>query len=210
MEDSGIYVPSKEDGGTNIETKSPIAQLDSPIEACTDCGEKHKNSNICTSTRNGPEYKSNETEMNSEKDRDYEEIKHLENHDTSSTVDDKKTEFEQESSKDVESTVTVDSDSASSNREKASSTVVPREHAALDYLLSQIPKRAQWGMLNHTDMILTCISANEDYISLGSNVGTVFLYNRKKQYMERFRHEVCCILPFFYLCLIQTIKLHGL
>ncbi|KAK3093298.1 hypothetical protein FSP39_013801 [Pinctada imbricata] len=64
---------------------------------------------------------------------------------------------------------------------------VPREHKALDYLLSQIPKKAQKGMLVQCDLDLLCVDADSEYIVLGSNVGTLFLYSRKREVMERLK-----------------------
>ena len=74
---------------------------------------------------------------------------------------------------------------------------IPQEHARLDALLSQIPKKAQHGLLMQCDLILTCIDANEHYIALGTNIGLTFLYNRKDQSMQRLKSEVFFLLSFF-------------
>ena len=67
---------------------------------------------------------------------------------------------------------------------------LPREHKALDYLLSQIPKKAQKGMLTQCDLELLCVDADSEYIVLGSNVGILFLYNRKLELLERLKTNV--------------------
>ncbi|KAK7104074.1 hypothetical protein V1264_018848 [Littorina saxatilis] len=67
---------------------------------------------------------------------------------------------------------------------------IPREHARLDSLLSQIPKKAQHGLLMQCDLILTCIDANEHFIALGTNIGLTFLYGRKDQTVQRLKSEV--------------------
>ncbi|CAC5385613.1 TECPR2 [Mytilus coruscus] len=64
---------------------------------------------------------------------------------------------------------------------------IPKEHTSLDYLLSQIPKKAQKGMLIQCDLHIISLDANEFFIALGSNVGVVFLYNRKNKEIERLR-----------------------
>ena len=74
---------------------------------------------------------------------------------------------------------------------------IPQEHARLDALLSQIPKKAQHGLLMQCDLILTCIDANEHYIALGTNIGLTFLYNRKDQSMQRLKCEVFVLVSFF-------------
>lgn len=66
---------------------------------------------------------------------------------------------------------------------------IPQEHARLDVLLTQIPKKAQHGLLMQCDLILTCIDADENYIALGTNIGLTFLYNRKDQSMQRLKSE---------------------
>ncbi|XP_060077875.1 tectonin beta-propeller repeat-containing protein 2-like [Ylistrum balloti] len=59
-----------------------------------------------------------------------------------------------------------------------------REHEPLEELLSQIPRKAQKGMLTQCDLVLSCIDANEDYIALGCNVGLVFVFDQKKRTVE--------------------------
>ena len=78
-------------------------------------------------------------------------------------------------------------DSKTEDEQSESTIRIPKEHAPLDYLLSQIPKKAQKGMLIQCDLHLNCIDANDHFIALGSNVGVVFLYNRKDKELERLR-----------------------
>lgn len=66
---------------------------------------------------------------------------------------------------------------------------IPQEHARLDSLLGQIPKKAQQGLLMQCDLVLTCIDADSNYIALGTNIGLTFLYNRKDQSMQRLKSE---------------------
>ena len=66
----------------------------------------------------------------------------------------------------------------------------PREFDDLGDLIAQIPRKAQKGLLTQIDLKLLCIDANQEYIALGSNVGIVFLYNRKKRFLERLRTKV--------------------
>ena len=76
--------------------------------------------------------------------------------------------------------------------------LIPRQHARLDSLLSQIPRKAQHGLLMQCDLILTCIDANAFFIALGTDVGLTFLYSRQDASMQRLRSEVA-IQGFFYL-----------
>ncbi|XP_061173817.1 tectonin beta-propeller repeat-containing protein 2-like isoform X2 [Saccostrea echinata] len=71
--------------------------------------------------------------------------------------------------------------------EECSKHSIPKEHRSLDYLLSQIPRRAQKGFLSNCDLILKCVDVNPDYIALGTNVGVVYLFDRKKELIERLK-----------------------
>ncbi|BFZ11505.1 hypothetical protein BsWGS_14546 [Bradybaena similaris] len=62
-----------------------------------------------------------------------------------------------------------------------------KEFEKLDLLLSQIPKKAQHGLLMSCDLVLTCIDANSVYIALGTNVGVVFMYSRRDFSMQRLK-----------------------
>lgn len=67
---------------------------------------------------------------------------------------------------------------------------IPKEQRSLDYLLSQIPRRAQKGLLTTCDLILKCVDANADYIALGTNVGVIYLFDRKKELIEKLKTHV--------------------
>ncbi|KAK0046533.1 tectonin beta-propeller repeat-containing protein 2 [Biomphalaria pfeifferi] len=62
-----------------------------------------------------------------------------------------------------------------------------REHEKLDSLLCLIPRKAQHGILMSCDLILTCIDANSHFIALGSNVGIIFLFDRKHHTIQKFK-----------------------
>ncbi|XP_041353427.1 tectonin beta-propeller repeat-containing protein 2-like [Gigantopelta aegis] len=82
-----------------------------------------------------------------------------------------------------------DGQQAKEEEKKDSGPKIPREHDSLWSLLSQIPKKAQRGLLMQCDLILTCIHADENFIALGTNIGIVFLYHRKQQTLERLKSE---------------------
>ncbi|XP_046579933.1 tectonin beta-propeller repeat-containing protein 2-like isoform X3 [Haliotis rubra] len=77
----------------------------------------------------------------------------------------------------------------SGTEEKADDMPIPREFEPLWGILSQIPKKAQRGLLMQCDLILTCVSVDESYIALGTNIGLIFLYDRKKHSMERLKTD---------------------
>ncbi|GFR99993.1 WD repeat-containing protein [Elysia marginata] len=62
-----------------------------------------------------------------------------------------------------------------------------REFERLDSLLSQLPKRAQHGILKSCDLVLTCIDANKKFIVLGTNIGITFFYSRRDKTMQRLK-----------------------
>ncbi|XP_029642298.1 tectonin beta-propeller repeat-containing protein 2-like isoform X2 [Octopus sinensis] len=64
-----------------------------------------------------------------------------------------------------------------------------REHEPMTGLLGLIPSKALKGMFNECELLLTCIAASGEYICLGTNVGLVFMFNRKKRCLERLRCE---------------------
>ncbi|KAK6181171.1 hypothetical protein SNE40_009090 [Patella caerulea] len=66
---------------------------------------------------------------------------------------------------------------------------IPQEHEQLWALMSQIPRKAQRGLLMQCELVLTCVDVSDQYIVLGTNIGLVFLYNRDKTSMERLRTE---------------------
>jgi len=56
-------------------------------------------------------------------------------------------------------------------------------------LLSKIPEKAQKGFTT-LDLALTCLSALPDYLAVGTNVGLIYWYDRKRDNLERLKVEV--------------------
>lgn len=75
-----------------------------------------------------------------------------------------------------------------------------REHAPLLNLLSLIPRKAQKGLMLMCDLLLTCIDVSPEHIALGTNIGLVFLYNRKKYQLERLK---CHVSAFYGICILK-------
>jgi hypothetical protein len=63
------------------------------------------------------------------------------------------------------------------------------EHAPLAKLLSALPKKAQRGLFSQ-DITWTCLAANNSYIAVGSNIGTIFLYHRHNGALDRLTCKV--------------------
>ena len=84
---------------------------------------------------------------------------------------------------------------------------IPREHEPLWSLLSQIPKKAQRGLLMQCDLILTSVHADENFIALGTNIGIVFLYRRKEQTLERLKSEVITVYFEIYIYVMYIMML---
>ncbi|XP_069698641.1 tectonin beta-propeller repeat-containing protein 2 isoform X2 [Periplaneta americana] len=63
-----------------------------------------------------------------------------------------------------------------------------REWAPLTHLLQQIPLKAQRGLFTH-DLNLTCVDTLPEFIAVGTNLGLVYWYNRKKGDLQRLRCE---------------------
>ncbi|KAK7791329.1 hypothetical protein R5R35_011714 [Gryllus longicercus] len=63
-----------------------------------------------------------------------------------------------------------------------------REWAPLTNLLQQIPLKAQRGIFTH-ELNLTCVDALSDFIALGTNLGLVYWYSRRKGDLQRLRCE---------------------
>ena len=72
-----------------------------------------------------------------------------------------------------------------------------KEFERLDSLLSQVPKKAQYGILKTCDLVLTCIDANTKYIALGTNLGITFLYSRQRKSTQRLKATVSTFQDFF-------------
>ncbi|PSN53774.1 hypothetical protein C0J52_06251 [Blattella germanica] len=63
-----------------------------------------------------------------------------------------------------------------------------REWAPLTGLLQQIPLKAQRGLFTH-DLSLTCVDTLPEFIAVGTNLGLVYWYSRKKGDLQRLRCE---------------------
>lgn len=64
-----------------------------------------------------------------------------------------------------------------------------REWTPCSHILSLIPPRIQNGLFS-SELCLTCVDAVSEYIALGTNVGLVYWYDRKKGNIQRLRCEV--------------------
>lgn len=64
-----------------------------------------------------------------------------------------------------------------------------REWAPCSHILNLIPPRIQTGIFSN-ELCLTCVDAVSEYIALGTNVGLVYWYDRKKGNIQRLRCEV--------------------
>lgn len=63
------------------------------------------------------------------------------------------------------------------------------EWTPCSHMLNQIPARVQMGLFS-SELCLTCIDAVSEYIALGTNIGLVYWYDRKKGNIQRLRSEV--------------------
>lgn len=80
-----------------------------------------------------------------------------------------------------------------------------KEWAPLSDLFSKLPSRVQNGFFSH-DVKLTCIDVLSEFIALGTSVGIVYWYDRKKKDMQRLRCEVIIINAFYTeLTIIRTL-----
>ncbi|KAL4238724.1 Propeller [Mactra antiquata] len=69
-------------------------------------------------------------------------------------------------------------------------TELLREVEPLTDLLSNIPSKVQRGLNTHYEKLeLTALDANKYFIALGSQVGTVFLYDRSKCSIQRLKSD---------------------
>lgn len=64
-----------------------------------------------------------------------------------------------------------------------------REWMPCSHILNLIPPRIQTGIFS-SELCLTCVDAVSEYIALGTNVGLVYWYDRKKGNIQRLRCEV--------------------
>lgn len=63
-----------------------------------------------------------------------------------------------------------------------------REWAPCNHMLSLIPQRVQNGLFS-SELQLTCVDAVSEYVALGTNIGLVYWYDRKKGNIQRLRCE---------------------
>ncbi|GJQ77796.1 hypothetical protein Trydic_g16056 [Trypoxylus dichotomus] len=70
----------------------------------------------------------------------------------------------------------------------AISTRILREWAPLTDLFNKLPTKIQNGIFTQ-EVQLTCVDVLSEFIALGTNVGVVYWYNRKKKDLQRLRCE---------------------
>lgn len=64
-----------------------------------------------------------------------------------------------------------------------------REWAPYTHMLNVIPTKVQFGIFSQ-DLNLTCMDAVGEYFALGTNVGLIYWYSRKKGTLQRLRCEL--------------------
>lgn len=64
-----------------------------------------------------------------------------------------------------------------------------REWAPLSDLFNRLPTKIQNGLFPQ-DVNMTCVDALSDFIVLGTNLGVVYWYDRKKKDLQGLRCEV--------------------
>lgn len=64
-----------------------------------------------------------------------------------------------------------------------------REWAPVSDLLNKIPAKYQNGLFSY-DICLTCIDTLPEHIAVGTNIGLVYWYDRKKKDLQKLRCEV--------------------
>lgn len=65
-----------------------------------------------------------------------------------------------------------------------------REWSPLTELFNKLPTKIKNGIF-YKDIKLTCIDVLPEYLVLGTNVGSIFLLDRKTKNLSRFSCEVC-------------------
>lgn len=80
-----------------------------------------------------------------------------------------------------------------------------REWTPCSHILNLIPPRIQTGIFS-SELCLTCVDVVSEYIALGTNVGLVYWYDRKKGNIQRLRCEVSTICLRYSSGLLQTIS----
>ncbi|XP_013137015.1 PREDICTED: WD repeat-containing protein CG11141 [Papilio polytes] len=78
-----------------------------------------------------------------------------------------------------------------------------REWTPCSHILNLIPPRIQTGIFS-TELSLTCVDAVSEYIALGTNVGLVYWYDRKKGNIQRLRCEASTS-PITFVKIVSTV-----
>ena len=65
-----------------------------------------------------------------------------------------------------------------------------QEFEALDQLMQTVPHKSHRGLFTQQDVDWTCIDASKDFVAIGTNVGTVYLYVRAKNTVQRLQCPV--------------------
>ncbi|XP_072942692.1 WD repeat-containing protein CG11141 [Epargyreus clarus] len=78
-----------------------------------------------------------------------------------------------------------------------------REWTPCSHILNLIPPRIQTGIFS-SELCLTCVDAVSEYIALGTNVGLVYWYDRKKGNIQRLRCEASTS-PITYVKIVSTV-----
>ncbi|XP_052743941.1 WD repeat-containing protein CG11141 [Bicyclus anynana] len=78
-----------------------------------------------------------------------------------------------------------------------------REWTPCSHILNLIPPRIQTGLFSN-ELCLTCVDAVSEYIALGTNVGLVYWYDRKKGNIQRLRCEASTS-PITFVKIVSTV-----
>ncbi|XP_068620352.1 WD repeat-containing protein CG11141 [Battus philenor] len=78
-----------------------------------------------------------------------------------------------------------------------------REWTPCSHILNLIPPRIQTGIFSN-ELCLTCVDAVSEYIALGTNVGLVYWYDRKKGNIQRLRCEASAT-PITFVKIVSTV-----
>ncbi|XP_038211188.1 WD repeat-containing protein CG11141 isoform X2 [Zerene cesonia] len=78
-----------------------------------------------------------------------------------------------------------------------------REWTPCSHILNLIPPKIQTGIFSN-ELCLTCVDAVSEYIALGTNVGLVYWYDRKKGNIQRLRCEASTS-PITFVKIVSTV-----
>ncbi|KAJ0173923.1 hypothetical protein K1T71_010069 [Dendrolimus kikuchii] len=78
-----------------------------------------------------------------------------------------------------------------------------REWTPCSHILNLIPPKIQTGLFSN-ELCLTCVDAVSEYIALGTNVGLIYWYDRKKGNIQRLRCEASNT-PITYVKIVSTV-----